>query len=620
MSATEKHETWPRDEDIPAESEPEPEVDHYPPADEEPPPLEYEPETAHAAPQRSKRKTVPPRDSAVGNRLRVVIAALHGYPGSEGLLIAQSIRADLKVLSQLDEVQLGVLEILEHTAGVLAVGNLDLQRLPVLSVYSTAVQREWGAIRALIKPGSAAPMTEWQALREWVQRQANIRAVSALLELHEQQASSADLVAAHKEVVAEPPTARKALSAGTPVRTAREVAVDAEAAARSTPSVRYSSGLRTLDKALTGKGDPVGFVAPGEQVIIAAATGTGKSSFSYGLVGAMTQDLVNSGFEKSYLVWLHTEEESSDKLRAAELLPGMRLHHLAEQVVIDAVGTSRQRVVEVLYTLTQEAERWSRETGRAITDRLPRVMILDYLQSLSSERAVDPVAESITTSELLLRGVQAWNFGEMAKWGGISYQEFTGSPVPIGMEHHRVAVVAFAQLVKQDDKVGSYRAGSKDYQLSEFTVEDPRPEPVWTDPKGGKWAWEVCEGDARIVRKNEIAGSAKVLNNATVVLVLHRSRPTNNPAKLGDDGRMHLIDRRARVLLDKTRNGSQDGMTFVPLEFDVDEHGFRARYVDVHAQAAIERGIFTPHPCWRRSGDPILPKRPRLAPLAGVRY
>ena len=85
-----------------------------------------------------------------------------------------------------------------------------------------------------------------------------------------------------------------------------------------------------------------------------------------------------------------------------------------------------------------------------------------------------------------------------------------------------------------------------------------------------------------------------------------------------NDGSTHLEDVRARLIPDKTRTGTS--LKHIPMEFDIDEEGFRARYYDRGAELAIEQGRFKPDDTWQKPGDPILPKRSRPRPFAGVRY
>ena len=556
--------------------------------------------------------------------LRDVLASLHKKPTSDALLIIQDItmakRVRLELPKKVNLIYDGVLEVLEIECTNNELGTLDLNHLPLMDSYAKNVKAELKAISNKVgHVKSQTAFSTWHALREKVQRTRSKRAVEDLLDAHDRQETVEKLLEKYREVIVEPPTAKKSLSERRELKTARQVASEQKALMASTPKISYSSGYRTLDIAFTGKGEPLGFLRPGEQAVVAGMTGTGKSSFSYGLVTGFAQDLHNWGLPDAKVLWWHTEEESADKVHAAALDEGQRYHHLARNVIIDDIGTSRRRIVEGLYILTQDAEKLSKQTGKLITRYLPHIGLLDYIQAVTSDKAQDPVKESIITAELILRGLQAWDFDEMAKWSGVSYQEFTGEPVPSGMDNHRMAVVTFAQLNKQDDRLMSYKKNSqKDHPMTEFALEDSRALPGWKDSNGNGWLWEVKEGDQRVLRQNAISGSSVILKNATIILFLHRSRPYNNPLVKKNDGSSHLEDVRARLIPDKTRTGTS--LKHIPMEFDIDEEGFRARYYDRGAELAIAQGRFKPDDSWQKPGDPILPKRSRPRPFAGVRY
>jgi len=562
--------------------------------------------------------------TSVRSELRQVLARLDRRPTADAEELIQTMASNVEVMHELDPnertLYTGVYETLlhecSHTPGLLRYQTvLDS---PVLTLYPASVAAEIRVIDEIEAPDGTA-FTRWQGLREQIARRKTRYNATRLIKLIDQLAPVSDLMEAHAKI--EPPTVRKSVAQHRTIRTAREVSADAKAVLTSQSKIRFSSGLRTLDLALTGRGEPIGFIGPGEQNVIAGITGTGKSSFSYSILAGMTQDLLNWGLIHAYVVLLHTEESSADKVEASGLQEGGRYHHLADNVVVQDIGSSRRRIVETLYDLVIDAKKRSDLTGLPIRDFLPYVVLLDYIQAVTGERQEDPTAASAITAELLLRGVQAWRPEELAKFSGLSFQDYAGMAWPEGMENHQVAVITFAQLTKQDDDKMAFRSGApRTHPLSDFTLEDPRDTPVWRDPGGeGGWLWEVREGDSRILKQNSIRGSGLILQNATNILFLHRSRPYNNPARIDPvTGERHLEDVRARLIPDKTRNG----MTFaaIPMAFDVDQHGPKARYYDPHAEEALRQGRFTPDPSWTAPGDPILPVRPQPRPLFGVRY
>lgn len=559
--------------------------------------------------------------------LRRVLAAYHGRPADELRQMIAQLRTSPKALAELDETTAwtyrGVFEVLEvECANLTDDAPVYLGDLPGVDNHTAEVADELARIVAVAARGDAAsnPYSAWLAVVEDVQGAHTLRGLHALARAIEEKAPAEHKLELFRRL--EPPTTKAAVVREAGPRTAREVVEERAAALAGAAKLRFSSGYRTLDLAFTGPGEPVGFIAPGEQSVIGGPTGTGKSSFSYALVRSFAQDLVNWGYQDGYVVWFHTEEESADKVRAAGLGPGQRFHHLADRVVIDPIGTSRRRMAEVLYDLVIAAEKKSQQSGLPPTRFLPHVVLLDYIQAVAERNESDNQA-NIVTAEFLLRGVQAWNPEEMAKFSGLDFRAYAGMPWPDGMDHHRCAVVTFAQLKKPDDEsLMFFKSGSRKHKLSDFAFEhtDASVPAPWTDEGGGAWSWEVREQDLYLLKQNQIMGSSKILQNATTILLLHRSRPRNNPRLpgVGADGRPHLEDTRARLLLDKTRAGSQ--LKFVPMAFDIMADGFRAQYYDVLAEAAIDQGRFRPDPAFIESGDPILPRRPAASPLAGLRY
>lgn len=588
--------------------------------------VDYEP--GHPAPAAERvsgaRSPHRPREGLdVVGTIRKIVAAQHMRPVGECIETIRMISASELVLSALgaDESAAwkGVLEILAADCTNRTGGVVNLTHLPLARQYDASVTAEIAEIAEAIGSSDGRdPLADWFALVEAVQRQRATRSARSYLDALAAKKPAEDLADLFHKI--EPPTTRKAVSASTPLLTARQLLAEHEAAlAAAGSTIRLSSGLPTLDVALTNGGDPLGFIAPGEQLVAAGLTGTGKTSFFYTILAGMTQDLVNWGNKDAKVVAFHTEEESITKIRGAGFAPGQKFHDLSDNLVVVDIGSSRKRIVETLFDLVVEANRQAVNSGRKITDFLPHAVLLDYIQAvIEPEDRGDVTQATFVTAELLMRGVQKWNPEELAKFGGIDFRTYAGMAWPAGMENHRVAVVTFAQLVKQDDKTMFYKPGSK-MNLSDFTLEYAgSATPTWEDPTGGKWYWEVREGDLRRLGKNAIRGHGQILQNATNIMFLHRSRPENNPAVAHEDGSKHLSDTRARLLLEKTRQGSN--LPYVPLDFDLDAEGFRARFYDKIAEDAVRQGRLKLDPIYSRHGDPMLPVRPTRRPLAGLRY
>jgi replicative DNA helicase len=572
----------------------------------------------------NRRTSIEVPTPIVVSTLRRVLAASHQRPALELASLVSLVRASTLVLSELPErtreVYQGVLEAFEfEVANLSPTALVDLSDIPVLANHSDAVADEVTAMYELATTGQAAksPASTFSALAEQIQAAHARRRYQDAISLVDAKATAAEKMKAHQALI--PPTTQVAVVRSTGVLTAAQLVDQHLASTAGSLGISHSSGLLTLDLAFTQPGEPLHFIAPGEQTVIAGPTGTGKSTLQYSLTRNVAQDELNWGLYDTPVILAHTEEESWVKAKAMGLFPGQPFHHLASKIYIENIGSSRRRLVEMVYDLVIAAVVKSQSTSRPITDFLPRIGFLDYIQSVS-ERGESDVQANITTAELILRGFQAFNPEEMAKFSGVDFRSYSGMPWPEGIEDHRMAWVVFAQLKKPaDENAMFYKAASKNSQLSDFTLEDTSAVPGWVDPSGSGWAWEVRENDFRIFRQNQIMGSAKILQNATNIILLHRSRPYNNPAgEVGADGRRHLQDVRARLILDKTRNGSQ--MLYVPMAFDIQPDGFRAQYYDLLGEKAVGLGNVVPDEIFHQSGDPLLPRRPKPSPFAGTRY
>lgn len=551
------------------------------------------------------------RDQVAGV-LRRVLSSLHGSDPVSAQQLIQRIQSSERVLKVLPEdrrhVVLAVLEVLAHEASVLSNGRLDLRNLPVLEEYEAEVADEVARVVDEVGDSSPAdPHAEWQDLVESVQRAHTRWAALDLATSIEQKLPVFDLMDKFRRV--EPPTAVKSVRRERGARTAREVAEQVRSVSAGRAPYRFSSGLPTLDVGYTGADEARGFIAPGQFNVVMGPTGTGKSSFANSVVPAISLDLKHWGLEHALQVVFHTEEESIDKLKGFRMDIGQKYHHLADNLIVDACGTSRRRLAETLYDLVIRADGLARSTKRSIVEFLPYVVQLDYIQSIQEPEDKDPATASAITAEFLLRGVCAWNPEEMAKFSGVDFREYAGAAWPTGMENHRVAVIAYAQLVKVDDSTLYYQPNRRGVQLSDFALLNEKDESMW----------DVREGDLRLFGKNQMRGSGIIAQNAHAIVILHRSVPYNNPARTDEDGGLHLTDTRARILFDKSRSGSR--MAYAPMRFDVQSTGFRAQYFDELAERAITQGKLTDfHPSFTEPGDPILPNRPFRDPFLEARY
>lgn len=571
------------------------------PADIEP--EEYEPVQEAPAP-------APTLADAVLLSLRRCMASINTMTPETASNLLQRIQASPRVLEKLSanvrKTYTGVFEVLTYECTVSSGRRIDLTTLPVITVYAPSVRKEIDQIIA-ISPDQipADPHATWFALVEMVQRHQTRKAALELADQIAAGAPLADLIPAHAAV--EPPTTQKKAIRTGKVRNAAELASDIRSEMAGRHEYRFSSGLPTLDVGYTGTNEARGFIAPGQFSIVMGPTGTGKSSFSYAITPAFGLDLQHWGLKDAYQVFFHTEEESLDKLKGFRMDVGQKFHQLAKNLLIENVGTSRQRMAELLYDLVIAADNRARSTRRPITEFLPYIVQLDYLQSIR-DMGEEETPASANTAEFLLRGVAAWNPEEMAKFSGVDFRSYAGMAWPQGMENHRVAVLAYAQLVKVEGQAQFYQAGKRGVQKSDFVLLDGQDEP----------RWDLREGDLRIFTKSQMRGSGVVANNAHSIVILHRSVPGASKV-VSSDGKVTLDDTRARILFDKSRAGAS--IPYAPMRFNAQTNGFRAQYFDEVAERAIAAGKLKDfHPSYSEVGDPILPVRPKISRLGTTKY
>jgi len=584
-----------------------------PPSDTEFPPFEPEDEEIIPTPRKSKRRKTQPATLAdqVLATLRSVMSSTHGLDPEAASKLVSRVMASPRVLGFLPtpvrNTYDAVFEVLNYETTVTSTGTLDLEQLPVADAYSEDVAAEIAEICSRIGISTPVdPHAAWFSLVEKVQRHITRLAALDLAEAIEQGAPLKDLIPKHRAV--EPPTTQKANIRTGRLRSAAEYVADLRAEQAGRPTYRFSSGLPTLDVGYTGRGEERGFIAPGQFIVVMGPTGTGKTSFSNSVTPAFGLDLINWGLPDAYQVMFHTEEESIDKIKGFRMDVGDKYHHLAKNLVIDPIGTSRRRMAETLYDLVISADEKARATRRPITEFLPYLVQVDYLQSIQ-EPGENEVEATAKTAEFLLRGVVAWSAEEMAKFSGVDFRTYAGMAWPTGMENHRVAVLGYAQLVKINDESLFYKAGKRGVQMSDFVVLNDKDEPLW----------DVREGDLRLFGKNQMRGSGIIAQNAHAIVILHRSVPYNNPAIDDTEGKRHLSDTRARILFDKSRAGSN--LPYAPMRFDVQSNGFRAQYMDEIAERALLAGkLKDVADGYTEPGDPILPRRPRRNRLGQTKY
>ena len=546
--------------------------------------------------------------------IRRVLASMHGKPAGDLTEMIEHVRANPRVLSSLDEdvqdIFEGLLEALDHTCAHIS-GDLDLTDVPIIDefdVYDHRVCRELGEVRDHLGTHQDGydPQLEWFTLVETVQRDAARRGYIKAVGLVDAKAPARQLMEVHREL--ELPTTKGGGTVGdAEPLTADEWELQITRQRAGSQLLRVSSGYRTLDLSATSPGEPLGWITVGELNIKAAGTGQGKSSDASIAVPAAAQDLVNWGMPQGKVLLLHSEEEEEVKMTQMQLWSGMRHHHLRRNIAIRKVGTRLQRAAEAIYDTVIRAMKEAR--GGDIIPYLPHVCYVDYIQALKADaNQVEHVAVA-QSANFFLYGLAAWDFTEMALYSGVDFREYAGMALPDGMDHHRVAVVCYAQLIKQSGERQWFRPDARSTPIGDFVVEGPSGEP----------GWEVQPGDLRVPSQDEVRGGGQLLQHASNLIFLHRSKP-NQPVIRPKEGPAYLADPRARFILSKTRNGAD--MAFVPMRFSSNPNPGvnKGQYFDFLAEDAMAQGRFRPDASWSISGDPIVPRRADANPLAGVRY
>lgn len=404
----------------------------------------------------------------------------------------------------------------------------------------------------------------------------------------------------------------------------------AAAVARPGPSyrIRFSSGMPTLDLILTPAGVAPGMVAPGEMVLVAARSGTGKSSFTYAVIPGFLADLYHRWRVSRPVVLFHTEETSADKWHKVGFAnPAHPWSHLGSADKLRIVDLSdpvagRQILAETMMGLVHEAELLARATGRPISHFLPAVVIVDYLQGVRGGHRENIAETTQRTSHLLANGVAKLDYATLehacnpsfrisdlqdpVRRASTRYRQMFGRDWPADLlaadENAMVAVVATVQFRKGD------KADASALTLF-YSGRGPAP---WVDRRGNSWYWRARVGDVPLgdpdLLADEIAGSSFVRNDATAIVAWHRPGGGNAPSVMVG-GRRHLLDRRVFLVAPKTRNGAFAHKVF-PFEFDTNAEGTAGRHYDFHGEHARAAGLIQANlAAWARYGDPILPVR-----------
>lgn len=543
-----------------------------------------------------------------------VVAALHTRPAAEVSNAVGRLRAATSAWELMDPAQHklwdGICEVLTFEVASLAgVGNVNFDYLPAKDSRRPQVAAKLDELKARNEAGDLCPnpSSVLDALVEDIAGDRFRTHATELMRLIEEGGTAAEKMAVYRKL--SPPTFQRAEANKTWVKSASEWLDEARADVGGSADLIISSGLATLDLALSDPSNP-GMIKPGEFWVVAAGTGHGKSAFARRAATAAAYDLrYGWGRRNSVVLYAFTEEEAPDVAKAMMLDRGQPFHYLADAVVLGKVGQSRVRLVEMFYDSVAAAVRKAQALGIPVSEAgLPDIMFVDYIQGIH-EPGENPDVEGVAnTADLLMRGIAAFDHEMVAQITGIDFRSYTGMEWPSGVSSHRVGVVVFSQLRKEaNDHTVFYRKGKS--SIADFAATD----------ENGIPSWEPLEDDYAIPKRSDLRGSGVLLNHATGLLLLHRSKPQASIVKDPVTGKKRVSDTRARILTPKARKAVS--LPYIPVTFDSNPEGYRGQFYDLNAEEhALQAGRMQFADCWQRSGDPLIPLRPKRSPFPRLRY
>jgi hypothetical protein len=547
--------------------------------------------------------------------LRGVLLNQQGRQPGEMLSAIAEIRASgdvLAVLSEEDRLTwAGVLEVLELAAAGLDDASVDLTYLPYAAAYSSDVRHQVTILSktAGAGPGQGGARQGWNALVEICARKATHQAVDDLTAALDAGAPVETLTRLHEAIPS--PTRRALSTTDRPLfRSGQDWAIDAEALDGTDVSLRFSSGWATLDHASTNadKGEMVGFLGQGTLTAIASGSGEGKSSVAGTLVPSVARDMIHLGLENGKVMLAHTEEDPRTKAAEMGLMRGARNHDIGSNILIVPTMSDRKTAARAIYQSFADAIRAADRAGEDPTNFAVQAYFVDYIQQWKDNDDANPAAAVARSADFLLNGVASCSPEEMEKFSGVGFTATTGMRWPDELRDHRIAVAAFAQLIKFDPDKLNYNPHQKSHQVDQYVVCDENGQPYW----------DLKPGDRRIPDKADIRGGGEFVQHCHNIIMLSRSKVEGNAVVPGPDGRKRLSDDRARFILSKSRGGAS--LPYIPMRFDSQRSGLKGQYYDFLGEDAVAAGRLASGPVYSHRGDSILPLREQRDPFAGVRY
>jgi hypothetical protein len=568
------------------------------------------PVNGSALPKQAHLRAGPVRvDDVIGG----LIATLHGADSTLVQTTMGRILAAKAVWEHMNPEQYklwqGVLEVLDFEVKSLeGPAPVDFKYLPAIDSRRPQVKKKLDELRQRSIDGDLPrnPASEFDQLIEDIAGDAFIALSEELAGLIVNGGNAAEKMKIFRKIPA--PTFQRSERNKNWSKTAREWDEDSRSNAGSNATdMILSFGMPTLEIAVSVAGEAQGVMIPGEFWVFGAGTGHGKSSFGRRAAPATAWDLVNGWkVRNGKVIYLHTEEESIDVAKAMMLCRGQSFHDLSDHMIIAKIGQSRSRIVEVFYDTIADAIAYSLRTGSPLRESMPYVMFVDYVQGIHEPGENADTDGVKNTADLLMRGIAACDPEMIAQISGIDFRTYTGLDWPDGLETHRIAVGAFAQLRKEaNDHTVYYREGKS--SIADFAVID----------ENGRPCWQPQENDYCIPKRSDIRGSGVLLQHATGLIFLHRRQPEASQIKDESGKVIALSSEVGEFIVPKARKGI--GAPYIPMRFGPNPEGFRAQwYDDLAEKNAIGRIEFAD--CYERPGDPLIPVRARRSPFSGTRY
>ena len=421
-----------------------------------------------------------------------------------------------------------------------------------------------------------------------------------------------ELMQMHTELSARPPvTVRDAGTSSDNPSASDVMAVDTGTGY----SISLSSGFWTLDDALhTREEYPMGYTRSGQLTVISARSGSGKTSCLNTLLPAAAADIASQG-HLGRILYVQVEDDLRDVMASMGFSPGRKYHGLADRIA-PLKSSSKTELVEHFYREVLRAKRMSRETGTPIRRLMPPAMFVDHVSALS-DQGEDARTSSERAADLLLFGIANCDPRACHSYSGVRFEEYTGEAWPSDIEGFNLAVVTTIQtLLKGAGATAPYDPEQHDWR--KYAMADPNDMPLW----------KAQPGDFPLSDPQAVKGSTKIIENAQLVMFLHRPRVIGNVEAVDartPDGHRTLEDSRGYFQILKSRFGQKDGKQIIPMEFNLQRNGgSKAQYFDSFAEAQIAHGTLSSedynNEVWTASGDPLIPVRKKLSRAALVSY